>query len=76
MFKFYLNILQTRFVKILVIIYISKALDLYNIQVRVLQTATENENNVTFNISNRQSGIYFIKITSDAGSKVVKIIKE
>lgn len=53
-----------------------KAIELYDIQGRVLQTTTEHENNVTFNISNRQSGVYFIKIISDQGSIVAKVIKE
>ncbi|WP_396191574.1 T9SS type A sorting domain-containing protein [Flavobacterium sp.] len=36
----------------------------------------QNSNAVILDISNRQSGIYFLKITSDKGNKVEKVVKQ
>ena len=55
---------------------IIESVELYDIQGRILETRLENSNNVIFDISSKQNGIYFMKITSDNGSKIEKIVKE
>jgi hypothetical protein len=52
------------------------SIQLYDVQGRLLQTKMENNAEVTFDISNQSNGIYFFKIQSDNGVKVVKLIKE
>ncbi|GEC77437.1 hypothetical protein FAQ01_03070 [Flavobacterium aquatile] len=52
------------------------SIQLYDVQGRLLQTKIENNAEVTFDISNQSNGIYFFKIQSDNGVKVVKLIKE
>ncbi len=52
------------------------SIQLYDVQGRLLQTKIENQTEVTFDISNQSNGIYFFKIQSDNGVKVVKLIKE
>jgi hypothetical protein len=41
-----------------------------------LQTSLENNTNAVIDISQKSNGIYFLKITSDKGTKVEKIVKE
>ena len=53
-----------------------KSIELFDIHGRVLQTNLVNENETTINISDKSNGVYFLKITSDKGVKVEKIIKE
>lgn len=53
-----------------------QSLQLFDVQGRLLQTTLENNSNTTFDITNRAAGIYFLKITTDKGSKVEKLIKE
>lgn len=53
-----------------------KSIELYDVQGRLLQTKLENNVNSKIDITNKQNGIYFLKITSDKGSKVEKIVKE
>lgn len=53
-----------------------KTIELYDIQGRILETVIENSNESIIDVSTRQNGIYFLKITTDEGSKVEKIIKE
>ncbi len=53
-----------------------KSIELYDIQGRILERAMESSNETTLDISGRQAGVYFLKITTDRGSKVQKIIKE
>ncbi len=55
---------------------IIQSAQLYDIQGRLLETSLENADHITLDLSNRQSGIYFVKITSDKGSKVEKVVKE
>ena len=52
------------------------SIQLYDVQGRLLQTKIENQTEVTFDISNQSNGIYFFKIQSDNGVKVIKLIKE
>jgi hypothetical protein len=56
--------------------YTIKSVELYDVQGRVLQSKLENENASILDISNQTTGIYFVKITSEKGSKVEKIVKE
>lgn len=53
-----------------------KSMQLYDVQGRVLQTSLENNANAVIDISQKSNGIYFLKITSEKGSKVEKIVKE
>lgn len=53
-----------------------KTVSLFDIQGRQLQMNYVNETNTYFDLSNRASGIYFLKITTDKGVKVEKLIKE
>jgi Secretion system C-terminal sorting domain len=53
-----------------------KSVELYDLQGRILETVLENSSSSTIDISERQKGIYFLKITTDEGSKVEKIMKE
>lgn len=55
---------------------IIKTLELYDVQGRLLQTQLIDEVQTTIDISEKSNGIYFLKITSDKGSKVEKIMKE
>lgn len=55
---------------------IIKSIQLYDIQGRLLQTGIINEISASFDMSNRAAGIYFLKITTDKGIKVEKLVKE
>lgn len=49
---------------------------LYDIQGRVLQVNMMNDKMGILDISARQSGMYFVKVTTDEGVKVEKVIKK
>ena len=51
-----------------------KNIELYDVQGRILQTTVGNSN--TIDISDKNSGIYFLKISTENGSKVEKISKK
>lgn len=53
-----------------------KSIQLYDVQGRLLQTQLINENKVVFDLTTQAKGVYFVKITSDKGIKVEKIVKE
>jgi hypothetical protein len=53
-----------------------QSVQLYDVQGRLLQTQVINEVQTSINISEKSNGIYFVKINSDKGSKVEKIVKE
>lgn len=53
-----------------------KSVELYDVQGRLLQTKLVDEVKTSINISEKANGIYFVKIISDKGSKVEKIVKE
>jgi hypothetical protein len=53
-----------------------RSIYLYDIQGRQLQAEYRNETNVSLDVSGRAAGIYFVKITTDRGVKVEKLIKE
>lgn len=50
-----------------------KTIDLFDIQGRLIQT-TLNVNSI--DISEKSNGVYFLKVTSDKGSKIIKVVKE
>ena len=52
-----------------------KAIQLYDAQGRILQSLMLNDNKATLDISEKPIGIYFLKIQSEKGSKLEKIIK-
>lgn len=52
-------------------------IELYDVQGRlVLEKICENEKQTTLDVSTRAAGLYFIKITTDKGSKLEKWVKE
>ena len=53
-----------------------QSIQLYDIQGRLLLTNLGISNEAVLDISEKSNGIYFVKITSDKGIKVEKIIKE
>lgn len=53
-----------------------KSIELYDIQGRILETSLENSFESKLDISKRETGIYFLKITTEEGSKVEKVLKE
>lgn len=55
---------------------IIKSIELFDIQGRLLQTQIINEIQTELNISSKPNGIYFIKINTDRGTKVEKLVKE
>jgi uncharacterized repeat protein (TIGR01451 family) len=50
--------------------------ELLDIQGRVLDSLTTNQTQIHFNLNQKSSGIYFVKIYTTQGIKVQKIIKE
>jgi hypothetical protein len=53
-----------------------KSIQLYDIQGRLLQTNLVNENETTIDVSTKAKGVYFLKILSDKGIGVQKIVRE
>jgi type IX secretion system substrate protein len=53
-----------------------KLIELFDIQGRVLETRLENKDAVKLDVSNKAKGIYFLRITTDKGKSVEKIVKE
>lgn len=53
-----------------------KSIELYDIQGRLLLTEIVNALEATLDVSSRDKGIYFIKVISEKGIKVEKLIKE
>ena len=53
-----------------------KSVTLYDLQGRLLQNADINRNTTIVDISAKASGIYFIKVITDKGSKTEKLIKQ
>lgn len=51
------------------------SIELYDMQGRNLETRQINETRTTIDISTKSKGVYFLKIKTDHGSKVMKIIK-
>jgi hypothetical protein len=53
-----------------------QTIELYDIQGRLLQTQLVNNISSELNLSSRANGMYFIKINTDKGSKVEKLVKK
>ena len=53
-----------------------KSVQLYDVQGRLLQTQIIDEVQTAINISEKSNGIYFLKITSEKGIKVEKLVKQ
>ncbi len=53
-----------------------KSTELYDVQGRLIQINKSDSNEVVLDISIYNSGIYFIKVTTDFGSQIKKIVKE
>lgn len=54
-----------------------QSIQLYDAQGRILETRVSvNETSVTLDVSNRAAGLYFVKVITEQGSKVEKILKK
>ncbi|MCW4467390.1 T9SS type A sorting domain-containing protein [Flavobacterium sp. MFBS3-15] len=51
-------------------------IEVYDMQGRLLQSAIVNGTEVEMDLSSRSNGVYFVKVETDRGMKVEKIIKE
>ncbi|QYJ67207.1 DUF7619 domain-containing protein [Flavobacterium litorale] len=51
-------------------------IELYDVQGRLVSVTKGNNTNVILNITNQPTGLYFIKIITDSGSKVTKHVKK
>ena len=56
--------------------YNIKTIELYDVQGRLLQTDLINNSETTLDITSKSKGIYFLKIVSEKGIKVEKLVKE
>jgi Leucine-rich repeat (LRR) protein len=56
--------------------FIIDSIELYDIQGRILETHFETTNTSRLDISAKSKGIYFLKIKTEKGSKVQKVVKE
>ncbi|WP_298221559.1 leucine-rich repeat domain-containing protein [Flavobacterium sp.] len=52
------------------------SLQLYDVQGRIIQTMTANSLAIDFDLSQKTNGIYFLKVYTEKGVKVEKIIKD
>lgn len=53
-----------------------KSVMLFDVQGRLLQTILEYNKTTTLDISNQANGVYFLKVITEVGSSVEKIVKE
>ena len=53
-----------------------KAVQLFDVQGRVLVTKIEEKNQINFDVSHFSNGVYFLKVTTEKGSKTERIVKE
>jgi hypothetical protein len=53
-----------------------KSVQLYDMQGRILQTSLVNENQTAIDISGQSNGMYFLKVISDKGIGVQKVVRE
>lgn len=53
-----------------------KSIELYDVQGRILQTSIENTTTAKLDITNKTNGIYFVKITTERGTNIEKVVKE
>jgi uncharacterized repeat protein (TIGR01451 family) len=52
------------------------SIQLFDIGGRTLQILLANKNDATLDVSNKQNGIYFLKVTTEDGTSIEKIVKE
>ncbi|MFN8275490.1 MAG: leucine-rich repeat domain-containing protein [Flavobacteriaceae bacterium] len=53
-----------------------KSVELYDVQGRILQTSLEKQKTTQLDISNKPNGIYFLKINTEKGIKIEKLVKK
>lgn len=53
-----------------------KSVELYDVQGRIIQVDKVDANEVSIDVSKYNSGVYFVKVTTEFGSQISKIIKE
>lgn len=53
-----------------------RSIQLYDVQGRILVTSLVDESETSFDISGYSTGVYYVKITTDKGSKAEKLIKK
>jgi len=53
-----------------------KSVELFDIQGRLLETAIDNKKQTRLNIATQSSGIYFVRITTEKGKRVEKVMKK
>ncbi len=53
-----------------------KSVELYDVQGRIIQVDKVDSNEVSIDVSKYNSGVYFVKVTTEFGSQISKIIKE
>lgn len=53
-----------------------KSIQLYDVHGRLLQTQILDSQNTAIDVSQKEAGVYFVKVTSENGVKVERIIKE
>lgn len=52
-----------------------KTVELYDAQGRLLQSSMINENATTIDITNKSKGVYFVKVSTEKGIRVEKLVK-
>lgn len=52
------------------------SIQLYDLQGRLIETALQSEKKVIFDLTKNSAGLYFVKISTEKGTKTQKIIKE
>jgi len=53
-----------------------RSIEMYDIQGRLLETGTVNDSSTTIDLSARPSGMYFVKVYTEKGIKVEKLVRE
>ncbi|MCK6609202.1 MAG: T9SS type A sorting domain-containing protein, partial [Flavobacterium sp.] len=53
-----------------------KSVELYDVQGRIIQVNKADSNEVLIDVSVCNSGVYFVKVTTDFGSQIKKVVKE
>jgi hypothetical protein len=52
------------------------SIQLFDVQGRLIETQLKDNETVTFDLSDKNSGIYFLKVSTENGVKVEKVIKD
>ena len=53
-----------------------RSIEMYDVQGRLLETGIVNDMNTTIDLRSRQAGMYFVKVRTEKGVKLEKVIKE